>query len=365
MILHGQVVEQAVDLGLPPRHFVKQLVMTQSKAPLAMVRKRLSQRPPPVGEEQLDVDAIAAPSRAAVLLVHGYSQNRYAWHLPSRSLVNYLACASYDVFNIDLRGHGRSDHLGAGLPERVDQFVQEDLPAALDSIHRLSGFERVFLIGHSLGGLCAYAVAAERPAQVAGVVSIGSPYRFTAGTKLLAGLSEAFLLLDRTLGMPNIPVPARLYGRFVRVSQRVVNSRLYPVPLRGFRRGSMEPEVLRQHMALAMDQGSIETMRTLFTWAAESRASRSTTLFGLEQAFEELDLPLLVIAGSHDDLAPPASVRPGFERSTSTDKTYRELPFGHIDLLVGRDAPRLTWPLLERWLDRRSEALSREETSAA
>jgi poly(3-hydroxyalkanoate) synthetase len=61
----------------------------------------------------------------------------------------------------------------------------------------------------------------------------------------------------------------------------------------------------------------------------------------------------LVIAGQHDDLAPPASVKPAYDRSRSNDRSYRELPFGHVDLLIGRDAPQLTWPLVETWLKKR------------
>ena len=64
--------------------------------------------------------------------------------------------------------------------------------------------------------------------------------------------------------------------------------------------------------------------------------------------------PLLVIAGANDDLAPPASVRPAFVRSYAADKTYRALPLGHIDLLVGRAAPRLTWALVTDWLRARA-----------
>ena len=67
-----------------------------------------------------------------------------------------------------------------------------------------------------------------------------------------------------------------------------------------------------------------------------------------------MDLPLLVVSGANDDLAPPASVRPAYERSRSKDKTYRTAPLGHIDLLVGRDAPLSTWPLLTSWLDQRA-----------
>ena len=37
---------------------------------------------------------------------------------------------------------------------------------------------------------------------------------------------------------------------------------------------------------------------------------------------------------------------PAFTLSRSRDKTYRALPLGHIDLLIGRDAPRMAWPLV-------------------
>jgi len=30
------------------------------------------------------------------------------------------------------------------------------------------------------------------------------------------------------------------------------------------------------------------------------------------------------------------------------------LPLGHIDLLVGSDAPLMTWPLVTRWLGARA-----------
>jgi poly(3-hydroxyalkanoate) synthetase len=61
-----------------------------------------------------------------------------------------------------------------------------------------------------------------------------------------------------------------------------------------------------------------------------------------------------VIAGTHDMLAPPESVRPMYERSPSHDKTYREFPLGHIDLVMGRDAPQTVWPLVTQWLTSRA-----------
>ena len=355
MILHSQVVEQAIDID-ERGHFVKQLVLARGAEPIAMVRKRLAQLPESDATTYRDPDSVAAPTRATLLLIHGYGQNRYAFHLPSRSMVNHLARAGFDVYNIDLRGRGRSAHLGAKRPLGVLDFVREDVPAALEEIEKLSGPGPVYLVGHSLGGVVSYCVAVEHRERIAGVVTLGSPYHFTLGSRWLAGVSVAFLALDRRVRLPNLPVPSKAYGSFVKASRRLIDSRLYPLPVRGFHRGSLEPQVLDEHMSLAMDRGSITTMRAMFTWANQVRGLRTRqedALFGYGSRFEALDVPLLVVAGRYDDLAAPASVKPAYELSRSADKTYRELPFGHIDMLVGREAPQLTWPLIESWIARR------------
>jgi polyhydroxyalkanoate synthase subunit PhaC len=128
----------------------------------------------------------------------------------------------------------------------------------------------------------------------------------------------------------------------------------------------MEPRVLGQHMALAMDRGSLAVMRNMFLRAAEARATghRLGVLYGFASAFETADIPLLIIAGSHDSLAPPDSVRPAYVRSRSSDKTYRVFPRGHIDLLVGRDTTTTIWPLVATWLTTRARA-NRSPTRAS
>jgi hypothetical protein len=78
LILYGRTLEQTID-----RHeratFVKELVVSGGRVPLAMVRKRLA--------------ANDGGTHAPILLVHGFGQNRYAWHLPARSFANHLARA--------------------------------------------------------------------------------------------------------------------------------------------------------------------------------------------------------------------------------------------------------------------------------
>ena len=339
MILHGRLVEQTIDRGVTGS-FQKEIVVAPGAVPLAMVRKRCT------GER--------GGSLGPVLLVHGFGQNRYAWHLPSRSLVNHLATAGFDVYNLDLRGHGRSRHMGARMTHGVSDYIREDLPIAVEEVQRHSGKRPVFLVGHSLGGLVSYAAAPLLNGAVAGVASIGSPYHFTRGSRSLGALRIVFRAMSLAQVTPlNVPLFMTPWGIVMRQTRRFAESRFYPIPLRGYHAGSLEPEVFEEHLRLAFDRGSIAELACLFEWANERRFGGSESDFA--DRFEKMDVPLLVVAGANDDLAPPASVRPAFARSGSRDKTYRAVPLGHIDLLVGREAPKLTWKLVTDWLTERAK----------
>ena len=340
MILNEARIEQTIDRderGI----FLKSLVVVKvpdrgGPVPLAMVRKR---------------SAVVEETRAPVLLIHGYGQNRYAWHLPARSFSNYLARAGFDVFNLDLRGHGRSRHLGARLPAHVTEFVREDVPAAVAEIQKLSGDRPVYIVGHSLGGLIAYAAAPRLDGALAGITTLGSPYQFTRGSPTLAILGWLMLHLDRRMGLGHGALELKGLGEAMRSLRGFIESPIFPLPIRGFVPRSIEPQVLSQHMSLAMDRGSITVLRNMFLRAAEWRNS-GERLGGLAdaEAVEACDVPILVIAGTKDDLAPPDSVQPAFTRSRSSDKTYRAFPRGHIDLIMGMDAPQTIWPLIESWM---------------
>lgn len=348
MILHQSLVEQTVDRDLTDR-FLKEVVVVKipggpgKEVPLSIVRKRHAPR----GEPRETV--------APVLLVHGYGQNRHIWHLPARSLPNYLARAGFDVFSLDLRGHGRSRGLGARWPTHVADYVREDVPAAIEAVQRLSFGRRIFYVGHSLGGLIGYAVAPSFAEAFAGIATLGSPYHFARGSLPLALVAGAMLLVDRGVPLGYSAPPLKPLGMTIRMFRSFIESPIFPLPIRGFDAGSMEPEVLNQHMSLALDAGSIAILRNLFLGGVEARRNghRLGGLTGYAAPFEELDIPLLIIAGTKDDLAPAASVVPAFDHSRSLDKTFRSFPRGHIDLVVGRDAPKTIWPLLERWMRKR------------
>ncbi|MBW2460822.1 MAG: alpha/beta fold hydrolase [Deltaproteobacteria bacterium] len=340
MILRTETVEQSVDIDEVVT-LEKQVVMTPGREPLGMVRKRL---PPP------------AEPRGTVLLVHGFGQNRYTWHVAGRSFSAYLAREGWDVFNCDLRGHGRSRRFGSQRPRVLEEYIREDVPALASEALRISGDERIFLIGHSMGGIISYGAAATGLRQkTSGIVSIGSPYLFGTGSRTLSAVS-AVLNTFRNTGVfdSNPRLPLRLVGRHLHKRRRLWDSRFWLSPIRPWTPGSVEDSVLDDYLSRAFDWSSLEIAFDIF------RAGKDGVLAGrhgrsnYRAAFEHLDRPLLVIAGTRDHLAPPESVRPACRGSRSRDKTYRAFPMGHVDLIVGREAPKTVWPTVSEWLARRA-----------
>jgi pimeloyl-ACP methyl ester carboxylesterase len=339
VILRTETVEQAID-GVETRTFIKEVLMTPGPHPLGMVRKRL---PPP------------SPSRGAVILVHGYAQNRYTWHSSKRSFVNFLANDGWDVFNVDLRGHGRSRRFGAPFPRTMDDYIREDLPLFVREACELSGQDRVFLIGHSMGGLISYFAGATRLRErVRGIASLGSPYVFGQGSALLFGLRELAAAVRWTgLLDANPALPLRIVGRHLNRRKTLWNARLVPLPIRAWAPDTVEPEVLEEYLRRTFDRSTLAVALDIFRAGRDKGFKSADGMIDYSTAFEILDRPLLVVAGTKDGLAPPASVRPAYERSRSSDKTYRAFPFGHIDLVVGKEATRTVWPLVRNWLARR------------
>ncbi|KAJ3166934.1 hypothetical protein HDU88_003023 [Geranomyces variabilis] len=129
--------------------------------------------------------------KGAVLLIPGFASNRQMFHLgggvgkSGPSFSEFLAQREYDVFAIDLRGTTEALALGGKRAAGMREYVEVDIPSAIQMIKRLGGYKQVYLIGHSMGGALSCAVAGICPEDVAGVIHLAGLYHYT-----LPGLSE-------------------------------------------------------------------------------------------------------------------------------------------------------------------------------
>jgi pimeloyl-ACP methyl ester carboxylesterase len=311
-----------------------------SGQPLGMVRKRL-----PEGAE----------TKGTVMLIHGFAQNRYTWHSSRRSFSAFLAREGLDVYSVELRGHGRSRYYSDEHSRTIDEYIQEDIPVCVREALRLSGHAKVFLVGHSMGGMITYAAASSSVRdKVRGIVTIGSPYRFGLGNPLLASVAKGFHALRFTgLFDSNPLLPLHLVGRGLSRIRSVAGSRAMPPAIRGWRPGNVEDPILREFLMQSFERTSLQIALDIITGADRVTLANPHGRTDYGVAFEALDRPLLVVAGTEDSLAPPASVRRAVEKNRSSDKTYREFPFGHLDLVLGREATTTVWPLVRDWMARR------------
>jgi len=115
----------------------------------------------------------------ACVLSHGFTASKATLDL----LAAYLAGRGYGCLTFDFRGH----KLGGSTGElrSMDEAV-EDLQAAVATARERFGRERCVLVGHSMGALVSFAVAAEDPNTV-GVVAIATGAKPSKGFSSAAG----------------------------------------------------------------------------------------------------------------------------------------------------------------------------------
>jgi pyruvate dehydrogenase E2 component (dihydrolipoamide acetyltransferase) len=144
-----------------------------------------------------------------VLLVHGYGGDRNSWLFLQEPLAT-----RHRVYALDLPGHGTSSKdVGDGAVDMLADVVL----GVLDAI----GAERAHLVGHSLGGTVALAVAARDPRRISSLTLI-APSGF--GPEINAGYLRGFA--DAQTRRELKPVVGQLFADESLVTRQVVDDLL-------------------------------------------------------------------------------------------------------------------------------------------
>lgn len=208
-----------------------------------------------------------ASSRPPVILIHGAGSNHLSWPAEIRRLRNY------NVFTIDLPGHGRSEGT-------AHHHVSGYQSAIIDFIAQL-GRDRAFLVGHSLGAAIALQLASDYPQNVAGLACISAAASFQ--------LDPALMNLFRNVQVQKNALKllafyfAPQYGK----------SQWYPHLIKGL------PSVRNS------------------LWYADLRA---TDQFDLRNKLSEIKTPTLVLSGSEDKMV----------AFSAAAHLARQLPYGRF-----------------------------------
>ncbi|MCX4762992.1 alpha/beta hydrolase [Streptomyces sp. NBC_01275] len=129
------------------------VIPAQSAHPAQLAR--LVERPLP------DAVAADAENRPGVLLLHGLMGRASHWASTARWLSE-----RHRAVALDQRGHGQSEKPSEGEAAFTREAYVEDAEAALEQL----GLAPTVLIGHAMGALTAWQLAAKRPDLVRGVI---------------------------------------------------------------------------------------------------------------------------------------------------------------------------------------------------
>lgn len=297
-----------------------------------------------------------------VVLCHGLGANGFTFDLgEGLSLARDLALAGFDAFVPELRGRQGSWPAGLAADGRYgftfDHHASFDAPTVLEAVLARTGASRAFWVGHSMGGMIGYVLAARRPGQLAGLATLGSPVEPQPQVALTR-------LLTLALALPVDPIPQRLLAQ---ASAALGGRRGPPAPALTVVRENMDPEALARLLTNGVADLPRALARQLLRWADDGRVDSEDGRAHYLGCVTQVTAPLLVLGACADRLAPPAGVRPAFELARSSDRTFTCIGegdpsgrlFGHVDLLLGRFAADVTFPLVRRWLAERASRLAR------
>lgn len=207
----------------------------------------------------------------ALVLISGLGYPRWQWH----KMVPFLA-EHFQVVAFDNRGAGESDK---PVGPYSAQMLAADTVGLLDAL----GIEKAILLGHSMGGFVAQAIALDYPGRV-----------------------QKLVLCSTNFGGPNhIPITAEAWG---------VLSDTTSDPLTRFTNG------LKVSTAPGWAEANTEIVQEWVAWRVanpmdlagyQSQLAIGLALVAEEACFENklknIAVPALILFGGHDKVVPPGN----------------------------------------------------------
>ena len=249
------------------------------------------------------------PQRA-MLIIHGFAEHSGRYEAPGA----WFAARGCAVHAYDQRGHGRSDGT-RGHVERFDEFL-DDVAILLDAVKTEHPGLPVVLVGHSMGGLILASFLRERRPQLAAAVS-----------------SCAAFKLDEALSAWRLRM-ARLTRRVAPRASIAAN-----LPLAGL---SKDPEVIRQY-----EEDPLVFHKLTLSLAVEMFDAAQR----LHGGAGDVEVPLLVLHGEDDPIAPPEGSRTFAAGLTSPGSDLRTYPGLRHEIFNEPEAESVYADVLA-WLDK-------------
>lgn len=223
--------------------------------------------------------------RAVVIVVHGIGEHSGRY----QHVAEYLTAQGFAVYSLDHRGHGRS----TGERMFFDSFADpvNDLKQYVDRVQAENRDLPIFMYGHSMGSLISLLFALQYQFDLRGLISSGTPINVDEGAP--PWLVKVGTFLNKYV--PRLPFGG-LDAKTLSHDEKVVKAYLD------------DPYVTYARVKLGM------------------AIKFSTEGAYVRQNIHTLRLPLLILHGEKDSIAPKSGSEFIFQHAGSPDKTLKIYP---------------------------------------
>lgn len=294
-------------------------------------------------------DEVASTRRFPVLLCHGLGANRLTFDIdPHYSLARWLVEQGFDVYAVDLRGHGLSEKPGQHPARRwgwgFNAYCELDIPAAINAVLARSGANQLHFIGHSMGGILLYCHGALDGRHVRSGITMGSSLDYSNSTSFFHHIAP---LAPLSRALPSVPLhwPALFSSWASRFHRGFIDPVLVG-------RDNVDLDVYRKMAANVMHAVSARVLRDMAA-AITGEGLRTSWNERYQDRLQEkgYPFPVLAMSGTADIQCPPdVSARFGTAHQVFGKAHGHREDYGHDDLIMGRHAPSEVWPVVHDWL---------------
>jgi polyhydroxyalkanoate synthase len=333
---------KAVTTKVPIAQTPKQVVWTLNKA-------KLYRYIPVVPEEKRH--------RIPLLLVFALMNRPYILDLrPGHSFVEFMLQQGYDLYLLDWGAPGPEDK-----NLKFDDYTLDYMPRAIRKMKTISGVEEFSMLGWCIGAILATVYSSLRADDgLRNLILLTAPLDFSdkQGITFARWVDERFFDVDKVLAATgNMPGEMIDYG--AKALKPVDNYVLNYLKLWD---NIENPQV-------------VEAWKAMNTWVTDNVALaggafrqlvvdlyRNDRLMRGEWVMrgERVDLAkiranLLTVIAQADHITPPCQSEAIMSRVSSEDKELFRVRGGHIGIMAGSGADKVTWPHINGWLGPRSK----------
>lgn len=223
-----------------------------------------------------------AECKAVLLLVHGLAEHSGRYY----NLVNHFVPRGYAFCCFDCQGHGQSEGL-QGYVNKYSYYLN-DLKSFKNIIRNMYPNNRVFILGHSVGGNIAATFTINHPNAFDGlIVSGGTIKPGSSLSRIKIATANLLSIITPKIGIETID--ASTISRDRAVVDAYIN----------------DPLVYRGKISARLGAELIKAMREL------------------KNGMPQIRLPILIMHGANDRLCDPEGSLILYERISSEDKTLK------------------------------------------